>query len=356
MAITILPRQKSALEYMEPYLQMAMQKMLQNKMREENLLEARKLNPELFTETTPLSTYQKFLPQGTELNLPSGITPEQQSQYANQLTAKKGITIPEQYRTFTFNKEKLGQPTINVATGEVSYKPKDASDLYYEEAARVLKNSNNNQTDTIKIPKGEHQEDWYLKPEMRSMRGVPTQVEIPTRKNQVPREDLALIKDLDVNISDLQSNLKFLEDNPKIKEFLGPGLAQRPGTIADIVTQMGFAPKDWATFKSKTDLAFQKYRKWVTGVQAGYPELQWIVVDYPKPTDTFENYASKALSAMEGMARNKEIYLDYLSKNNYAVGKLRDNQLEKDREVTPQGQEDLSNLSDEELRKIAAGG
>jgi hypothetical protein len=135
MAITILPARKNAIDYFmegaSPYLQMAMQKMLQNKLREENLLEARKLNPELFTETTPLSTYKKFLPQGTELNLPSGITPEQQSQYANQLTTKKGITIPEQYRTFTFNKEKLGQPTINVATGEVSYKPEDAFNAYY---------------------------------------------------------------------------------------------------------------------------------------------------------------------------------------------------------------------------------
>lgn len=173
------------------------------------------------------------------------------------------------------------------------------------------------------IPTGDVPEDYITKVETRSVRGIPQTIYRPERKAKVPREDLSLIKDLDVNTSDLESNLQFIESNPKIKEFLGPGLVQRPGAFADIATQVGFAPKDFATFKAKSDLAFQKYRKWVTGVQAGYPELQWIVVDYPKPTDRADVYISKANSAIEGMKRNKDIYLDYLSKNNYAVGSFK---------------------------------
>lgn len=173
------------------------------------------------------------------------------------------------------------------------------------------------------IPTGDVPEDYITKVETRSVRGIPQTIYRPERKAKVPREDLSLIKDLDVNISDLESNLQFLKDNPQVKEFLGPGLVQRPGAFADIAAQLGASPKDFPTFKAKSDLAFQKYRKWITGVQAGYPELQWIVVDYPKPTDVPEVYLSKANSAIEGMRRNKEIYLDYLSKNNYATGNLK---------------------------------
>ena len=139
MAITVIPRSQSGgeafTEGFSPYLQMAFQAMLKRKMedqqRQKNLDLARQTNPELFTETTPLSAYQKYLPQGVEMNLAPGLTPERQTQYASQLTQAKGIKIPESIRKFAFNKEKLGMPTINVSTGEVSYKPEDAFSAYY---------------------------------------------------------------------------------------------------------------------------------------------------------------------------------------------------------------------------------
>lgn len=117
------------------YLQMAFQAMLQRKMadmqRQRNLEQARQVAPQLFAETTPASAYQKYLPQGTELNLAGGLAPERQTQVARQLTQAKGIQIPERVRKFAFKSEGL-QPSIDITTGQVSLKPEDAFQAYYK--------------------------------------------------------------------------------------------------------------------------------------------------------------------------------------------------------------------------------
>lgn len=141
MAYIMLPQQERTRSGWEdfsaglqPGLQQAMNLYLQQKFadmqRQRNLEQARQVVPQLFTETTPASAYQRFLPQGTELNLAGGLAPERQTEVARQLTQAKGIKIPERVRKFAFKSEGL-QPSIDITTGQVSLKPEDAFQAYY---------------------------------------------------------------------------------------------------------------------------------------------------------------------------------------------------------------------------------
>lgn len=194
----------------------------------------------------------------------------------------------------------------------------------------------------------EEAEDYILRPKMVTNRGVAKSVMFPEKKEQLSEKTVESLKDVQTSIYGIEENLKTLEENPEIKKFLGPGLVQRPGAVADIAAQLGMAPKNFATFKASTDIAFQKYRKWVTGIQAGLKELNWIAVDYPKTTDTAENYISKSNKAIKDMQYNMDLYLDYLSKSNYATSQYKS--IKKSKPGL-----DFSNMSDEELMAITGG-
>ena len=76
--------------------------------------------------------------------------------------------------------------------------------------------------------------------------------------SDLPKQENDDLQQFEVVANELKKNVDFLENNPKIKEFIGPGLVQRPGTIADILTQLGMSPKEFATFKADVDKTFQK--------------------------------------------------------------------------------------------------
>ncbi len=323
--LTILPQRKTALDYAEPYLQQAFQMMMAKKLAEQQRQEAQQrigqMMPDLFANQQTIGAAQQNLASeqpGVLSTMPESYKKILQGEAGakpGQLNVSKLNTLPEGMK---LNLEGAGYP--------VSFekpKPDFMTQYLALQASGGLGGGVGSQDISAQIPEGENPEDFYLKPVITKVRGVPQKDFIAERKDKIPSKELGDLKDLDVNTADLEANLNMLEKNPAIKSFIGPGIAQRPGAIADIITQFGGAPKEFATFKAASDLAFQKYRKWVTGVQAGYPELQWIAVDYPKPTDKYEIYASKANKAMEGMQRNREIFLDYLSKNNYAVGKFK---------------------------------
>lgn len=313
----IIPRGKSGgqefSEAFQPYIQLLAQTMLKQKLeeqqRQKNIQYTQQLFPNLFQQTAQVPTAQG-----------------QQTVAYSPAMGK----IPTQYR---FRSEKAGEDTtFNPITGEMLFKGVSPLEKEYKKSQLDLNKAYigylsgekvKEEDLSSQIPPGENIEDYLLKPTITKVRGIPKKTFIAERKPIIPTKELTELKDIDVNISDLKSNLTYLEKKPEIKNFIGPGIVQRPGAIADIVAQLGGAPKDFLTFKAKTDLTFQKYRKWVTGVQAGYPELQWIVVDYPKATDTAENYVSKAQNAIVDMERNKTMFLDYLSKAGFATGKFK---------------------------------
>ncbi len=174
------------------------------------------------------------------------------------------------------------------------------------------------------IPSGENPEDYNLKVETRSLRGIPQSIYRPEKKPLVqPAQQKELNQIRQTRIL-LERNLDKLKNNPQFQKFIGPGIVQRPGAMADVIAQMGGAPKDFVTFKADVDKAFQKYRKEVTGVQAGYPELQWLAPDLPKTTDTSDNFISKTESSIEQLKQAEEQLYDTWNKAGFSTGKLRE--------------------------------
>lgn len=78
----------------------------------------------------------------------------------------------------------------------------------------------------------------------------------------------------------------------------------------------------FAEFKSGTQQLFQQYRKYITGVQAGFPELQMLQPIFPIATDPPSIYLGKALQAIKTMKTNEETLVDYESKRGYNMGNL----------------------------------
>ncbi|MBU2052574.1 hypothetical protein KKH13_05195 [Patescibacteria group bacterium] len=79
---------------------------------------------------------------------------------------------------------------------------------------------------------------------------------------------------------------------------------------------------EFASFKSGTEQLFQQYRKYITGVQAGFPELQMLQPIFPVSTDPPSNYISKAVQALETMKTNEDTLIDYEKKRGYQMGEL----------------------------------
>lgn len=165
----------------------------------------------------------------------------------------------------------------------------------------------------------EESEDYFLKPRMVRNRGVTSSVAFPERKKELSQKTVEDIASISSTVSDLMKNLETQES----KKFnSGPGITTRSGAVGDITAQF-FRGPEFTSWKSDVGRSFQKYRKWATGVAAGYPELQLLAPNFPKTTDTPEVFKQKTMSAVDDMDRNKKIFLDYLSKSNYATSQYR---------------------------------
>jgi hypothetical protein len=175
------------------------------------------------------------------------------------------------------------------------------------------------------IPKTDVPEDYNIKVETRSVRGIPQSIYRPEKKNVVSPAQQKELYTIRQTRMLLERNLEALQKNTEFQKFIGPGLVQRPGAFADISAQLGFAPKDFVTFKADVDKAFQKYRKEVTGVQAGYAELQWLAPDLPKTTDISNNFIAKTHSSIDQLKKAEEELINIWSQSGLAAGKLREN-------------------------------
>lgn len=171
----------------------------------------------------------------------------------------------------------------------------------------------------------EEREDYILQPVLRNVRGIPERFNVPKRKTELNKGQIDLVVEGASTISDLKKNLNTLKSNIDNKNFnIGPGIVTRGGAVGDIGAQWIRGP-EFASFKGDVGRAFQKYRKWATGVAAGYPELSLLAPNFPKTTDEEDVFITKSLSAIDDMERNYGLYLNALSKSNYAVSKYRDN-------------------------------
>ncbi|MDI6732315.1 MAG: hypothetical protein QME16_00080 [Planctomycetota bacterium] len=177
-----------------------------------------------------------------------------------------------------------------------------------------------NEKDTLAklgIPE-EEKDDYIIKTTTQTIRGIKQQIPTIERKKTLPAKEARDLAEMSSTKQDLDKNMQMLK-NEGLQ--LGPGFSTRPGAISDMLGQMKGA--EFATLKSSIGRSFQKYRKWVTGVAAGYPELNMLAPNYPKATDTNEVFLSKTLDVMKDIERNQEITINYFSDAGFAVSKLR---------------------------------
>jgi hypothetical protein len=194
-----------------------------------------------------------------------------------------------------------------------------------------------------KIPESE-KEDYLVKPVQQKIRGVVTTVPILERKKTLPSKELSDLAAIDDATDSVNEVVSFLKEKGL---QMGPGFSTTRGAIADMISQL--KGEDFNTLKSKIGRSFQKYRKWATGVAAGYQELSLLGPNYIKPTDTNENLIAKALDIAAENERNRNTMLDTFSSGGYAVSKLRRKDVQKSEKnngggLTPEEQEELKAL------------
>ena len=197
----------------------------------------------------------------------------------------------------------------------------------------------------MNIPQ-EQREDYQVKITNENIRGIIKQIPTMERKKTLPATEIKDYNLLSNAHRMMKKNKEFLEEKGLA---IGPGLSTRPGAVADILGQM--KGSDFNTWKASVGRAFDIYRKWITGAQASYREINWIAPNYPKATDSQEIFTRKSLDVMKDIEENSKNLLNNFSEGGYAVSGIRKNLT---LESQSQGNE-FSKMSDEELRKIAGG-
>jgi hypothetical protein len=200
---------------------------------------------------------------------------------------------------------------------ELKLKKKQLEELESYGGTGNIKKETNDLYNKLDIPEDER-EDYQVKVDTESIRGIKTQKLGLERKQRLPASELA-------DIGRIRDGNKILNDiKVTLENFglqMGPGFSTRPGAIADLLAQSKGA--NFSALKAKIGRAFQKYRKAVTGVAAGYPELNMLAPNYIKATDTNDVLIQKALDILKEGQDNEEILLDTFSKGGYAVSQLR---------------------------------
>jgi hypothetical protein len=163
-------------------------------------------------------------------------------------------------------------------------------------------------------------EDYVVKPIKQTIRGIVKTVPLLEKKKTLGAAQLNELGGIENTRQDLRSVVDRLA---KSGLQIGPGFDTRPGAISDMLGQM--KGSEFAALKSDIGRNFQSYRKWVTGVAAGYPELNMLAPNYPKMTYSNEVFIQKSLDVAKDMDRQRNILLDHYGKGGYAVSKLRNN-------------------------------
>jgi hypothetical protein len=136
----------------------------------------------------------------------------------------------------------------------------------------------------------------------------------------IPQRQIELIQDTAEVALGMDKIVNDMEKNKFKTGMLSPRFY--PGIKGDIPMQVVGKPEE-ASFKAAVDRYFQKYRKVTTGVQAGYPELQWLAADVPKTTDRPDILIDKAYSTKEINVENLRNMLNVLDDTGYDTSKLR---------------------------------
>jgi hypothetical protein len=333
-SITVLPKQKSWVEGLNegitPYLQMAFQMMLEKKMgeqqRQKNIEQAQQMMPGAFTQPSyeELSQQRGIPTQG--LQYPTLLPPEQREGFYKDVYTKKfGAKIPSQY--LKFNPQQAQQYPgmgINFQTGEMEYKvPSPLAPTY-------IYNPSTGQTEPITTPMGQlisSKAKVITKPETvtrEKFEAEQTEKKIQLEQKSQFIKDSA--QDALNTIGEVEKGIRnfgLFGNVPKIygtPEYTWKTNVDKllSGKMIDLMTQMKEASKTGATgFGQLTEKEGQILREASTALKKGLaPE---------KAQEYLNNMKAALQKVMTGNQSN-------------------------------QPQNDMSQMSDEELRRIAGGG
>lgn len=189
--------------------------------------------------------------------------------------------------------------------------PENSSNLSQKE--KVLKDAG--------IPE-EEWVDYNMKPTITRTRGIPTTTLVPEKKKLLGDATIKELGGLEATANDLLKNVNTLFTLNKSGKHSGAGYASTNMPGADLYAQY-VQGADFASWKSDVGRAFQKYRKWATGVAAGYPELNMIAPNFPKSTDKDDVFIKKTISSIDDLQRNQETLAEYFDKAGYATSSIK---------------------------------
>jgi hypothetical protein len=162
---------------------------------------------------------------------------------------------------------------------------------------------------------------YDITPKLTIFKGMPQKTFVPTPKTgqkvKVPARQLELLQDT----IDIVNGMDNLSKELGVEGYkIGAGSPRFwKGGIGNISMYLKGSDKE-SSFKAATDRYFQKYRKITTGVQAGYPELQWLSADVPSTDiDRPDQFISKAKMVRETNLENAKNMLETLKSAGYNV-------------------------------------
>ncbi len=172
--------------------------------------------------------------------------------------------------------------------------------------------------------------DYNLKPRFDSVNGTPISVNVPELKPEIPEADSTLITSGRNNAAGIKRSIQDVIGSKNIQGRMSPfNLSAHSGFIGDLASKIEAMTnsKDAAEFnefKSRTNRMFQNYRKFVTGSQAGFPEIQFLTPNFPQASDPPSKFVSTALSALEDMKQNDQMIVDVLDQRGMRTRSLKD--------------------------------
>lgn len=238
-------------------------------------------------------------------------------------------------RRYTINKSNLkptnygSNRTYGIST--LMNRQYDVEDI---EAARAQASQDPFQR--FNIPQ-EESSDYMLKPQFRSVHGIPVEEKIPELKKQVP---VGMSTELQRGrgISSLLKGSadKFL-GSENIRNRIGP---QHPsahkGWMGDLALKADSIManfmndptersniNEFSNFKSQVGQQLGEYLTYTTGAQRGFPEISFLKPDVPNTDDPPDIFFSKLISTLDIARQNDEAMLESLDQQDYRTRKLK---------------------------------
>lgn len=211
------------------------------------------------------------------------------------------------------------------------------------------------------------EEDYILKPTKVSVRGFPQITNVPTPKDTLTNDQDETIRDI---VKTLNQVDRLEELSPKVTTGYFEGRRFEPQFPFNRLL-MGISPaKEDIEFKSTLTQVKASHAKAESGVQRGFKEIEFLKMAMPDPTYNPAGFMASTQEAKRRTELNLRNVLIGADRQGKRLGieyrQMMQDLIEKypleqypfgiKKTIKTKTPEDLSKLSDEELRRIASGG